>query len=183
MSFNFLEVRGTFKAFLFLLTCLGSGVAMSADYLDGVKDDYDKILVVKIMSAATIFSKESGVCFYSYTARVVEKLRGSFSSPEFKFSADGGLSVGDDYLIYLSEEDAKKYRRLDDENHKSCEKKIYGFYLLYNEIHLIKNVWDEKKYDKFVRFSDPWAKFDDDHSKDETNRLTDFDYVKERLLK
>jgi len=47
------------------------------------------------------------VCFFEYGSSVTGNVRGNYSAASFPFFSQVGLSIGEEYLIYLSEADAK----------------------------------------------------------------------------
>jgi hypothetical protein len=169
-----------------LILYLWLGPAFSADYLNHTQERYTDIFLVKIQSANPVLADRKTVCFYKYQSDVTDRLRGAYKATEFPFFSAVGLAPGNEFLIYLSRDDARQYRSEgngDDPARTSrCEKLMQGFFLLYNEINRVEQLWDGKHFVRAVQFSDPFADdFPLHEIKEKTLHLVDYQHVAKRL--
>jgi hypothetical protein len=161
-------------------------------YSNDVRRNYPLIFVTRIVSAKAV-TVDGTACVFKYDSEVQEGVRGSFRTRHLPFESELGLTVGDDYLVYFSEPDAKRLRHGPisplDKVGRRCDQLISSYllrdkasYLLrYNELHHVKEIWDGKRLVRTVEFSDAFADFGTEHTIDKTAHLINFDYVKAQL--
>jgi hypothetical protein len=153
------------------------------DYWGDVKRNFPTVVTVKITSANTK-SVDDYVCFYEYGSSVTGVLRGHHATTNFPFYSQVGLAIGEEYLIYLSEADAKLPRfaiSTPKERMTGCSKQISGYFFLYNEVALVKDVPKNDQLIRVVQFTDPWADYPVVQSTSEIINFVNFDYVSRQL--
>jgi hypothetical protein len=160
------------------------------NYFDRILDNYPDIMLATVISSKTVTTMSGRRCFYAYSARITDRLRGNYKGTVFDFYADDSLATGENYLIYLSVDMAKKYRVSDNVTselydahveYQECKKLMTGFYLDYTELNEIKEFWDGSKLVRSVRISDARAKFPRAEIYNEVVSQIYFDYVKAHL--
>ena len=165
-----------------IVACMESP-AISEEYLDRIRDGgYDAIFVTKILSASTVAADKGGDCYYNYESTITQLIQGAMREKRFAFSSRLRLTVGDQYLTYFSEEDARLHRFGGQEDN-ACERRFSGYLLLYNELHHIDRVWNGEKFVTGVKFNDVWAEISPAHELGPDLKLADFAYVRDRLKK
>jgi hypothetical protein len=166
------------------------------EYLDEIKDRYPEFFVVEIETGRTYFSNTNSECYFGYTATITERIRGKPRAKTFKFFTQDGLMLGEKYLVYFSESRALSsgmipnpfYTLKSDgsitpvQSEERCPPHN-GYFLMYNEIHLIRNGSTNGVLPSYVQFNDPFADWIKSHRHEEQIEEIEYDYVRSELMK
>ncbi len=105
----------------------------------------------------------------------------------FDFLSEAGLTVGQEYLVYFSKEDAKIHRYaaypVNTKESLSCDVQIRGYLLMYNELHPVQEIWNGKHLIRAVNFNDAWANDVKGPGFNKTTHFVELDYIEGELSK
>lgn len=168
-----------------ILVTRSSAWGLTFSYFQDVASKYNTFIVVRVSSAETVPTPDGSTCFYKYNAHLVDIVKGDFDQKVFSFYYEEGLTVGTNYLIYFSRDEALTYRifatRADKKEEQYCENQRTGYLFTYKELHEIVKIWPTE----YIKFDDPWAgnavDISSKYVKEKSLRLVDFGYVRQKL--
>ena len=174
-----------------LVVDLATNISKANTFVDEIKRNHSNIFTATVLSG-NLIAAGANECFYEYKARVTENLHGSYEVRNFVFYSESHLTLGESYLLFYDQEFSKLYRPLavvtvedqrrpESSDKAECAKLLKGPFLIYDEIHLVTQLWSGQKMEKVVEFNDPSMNFPADEIRNSNAQFVTFDLLKEQL--
>jgi hypothetical protein len=153
----------------------------------------DTAIIVRIESARIVDTPGGHECFFSYTSKITEPIRGSYSANEgFDFASDASLTVGERYFAHFLKRSVTTFRTVGPEtmvNGKpysydaghECSKRLNGPFLLYTELNLINYVDRGKTAVQAIEVPEAEKNFPYNVVTKENAAFVDLDFVRAQL--